>query len=581
MKVKRRKERRLRPRRVELKLDDLKAIVERAKPSLSAEDHDTLSAAVDTLAFLTQELESKGMTIARLRQMIFGASTEKTAQVEARVAPDAEAQREAGQGEAADAEGEQGRSEDKPSRPGHGRRAAAEYKGANKVEIPHPVLALGGPCPECPKGRVYPLEQPKVLVRVQGVAPLSATVYEMARLRCNACGTVFAAPTPEGIGEKKYDETVAALIALLRYGCGLPFNRIERMQEDLGIPMPAGTQWELVEQAVEPMVPACDELVRQAAQGQVLHNDDTPMKILDLMKETAGKQPEDSDEPEGHRKRTEGSSDPGHTQAEDPDRKGVFTSGVLAVNGGHQIALFFTGHKHAGENLAEVLRQRPPGLDPPIQMCDALSRNTTGVFGTIVANCLAHGRRRYVDVAANFPDECLFVLETLGDVYANDDLARQGGLSAQERLLLHKEKSGPLMNDLKHWMAQQFEERLVEPASGLGEAISYMTDHWTELTRFLEAPGAPLDNNVCERALKKAILHRKNSLFYKTKNGARVGDLLMSLIHTAELARAEVFGYLVALQRHPDEVAANPADWMPWNYQQALARLVPAPSSAP
>ena len=570
MSVKRRKNRGRKPRRMDLKLDELKDILDRAKAALSDDDHATLSAAVDTLAFLTQELEVKGVTIDRLRQLIFGASTEKTKAVLARVAPDAQTPGEAAATDSGDTAGaaaadegaatEQGDAGSKPKRRGHGRKAAADYTGADKVEIPHPDLAHGDPCPECPKGKVYRLKQPAVLVRIRGVAPLKGTVYEMQRLRCNACGQVFTAPAPEGVGQQKYDETAAGLIALLKYGCGLPFNRIERLERELGIPLPAGTQWEVVERAADLMAPAHDELIRQAAQGEVLHNDDTPMKILELMRPSAEDQPKEPDDP------LEG-------------RKGIFTSGVVAATGGHRVALFFTGNQHAGENLADVLRKRAAGLAAPIQMCDALSRNTTGVFGTIVANCLAHSRRRYVDVAASFPDECRFVLEKLRDVYKNDELAREGGMSPQERLLFHQQESKPLMDELKKWMEQQFEQRLVEPNSGLGEAITYMTKHWTKLTRFLEEPGAPLDNNLCERTLKKAILHRKNSYFYKTENGARVGDRLMSLIHTAELAGVEAFGYLVALQRHHQDIVAHPADWMPWNYRQTMARLGAAPAA--
>ena len=131
------------------------------------------------------------------------------------------------------------------------------------------------------------------------------------------------------------------------------------------------------------------------------------------------------------------------------------------------------------------------------------------------------------------------------------------------------------MDDLHQWFEAQLNEHKVEPNSGLGGAISYMLRHWQALTLFLREPGAPLDNNVVERALKKAILHRRNSLFYKTLNGADVGDLYMSLIHTCELNDVNPFDYLTELQRHAEELAANPADWMPWNYRAALERSLP------
>ena len=97
--------------------------------------------------------------------------------------------------------------------------------------------------------------------------------------------------------------------------------------------------------------------------------------------------------------------------------------------------------------------------------------------------------------------------------------------------------------------------------------------HWKGLTAFLRHAGAPLDNNICEQALKRAVLHRKNALFYKTLNGAQVGDLFMTLIHTCQLCGANSFEYLTELLRHAGELAAHPAEWMPWNYREKLSGL--------
>jgi hypothetical protein len=260
------------------------------------------------------------------------------------------------------------------------------------------------------------------------------------------------------------------------------------------------------------------------------------------------------------------------SQAAAAERTGVFTSGIVSTRQGRQIALFFTGRQHAGENLTDVLRRRATELGPPIQMCDALSRNQSKDFEALLANCMAHARRQFVEVAHSFPQPCRYVLETLRAVYKNDALAKEQDLSAQQRLHFHQQRSGPLMNQFEQWLQEQLSERKVEPNSGLGTAISYMKNHWSQLTLFLQVPGAPLDNNICERALKKAILHRKGSLFYKTENGARVGDLFMSLIHTCQLGASNPFDYLTALQKHTEELAQRPQDWMPWNYRETLAR---------
>jgi transposase len=446
--------------------------------------------------------------------------------------------------------------------PGHGRNGADAYTGAEKIEVPHESLQAGDPCPKCEEGTVYETNRPGVLVRLVGQAPLRALVYYLQKLRCNLCGTVFTAQTPEGVGTKKYDATAGSMIALLKYGMGMPFNRNGTLQGSLGVPLPASTQWDIVEAQAKRAEPAFEELLRQAAQGDVLHNDDTGVKILELMGERA-RQAALADET---------SADSAEDSAKKPkaERTGMFTTGIVSTKEGHKIALFFSGRQHAGENLKDVLTRRAAELPPPIQMCDALARNAPAELKTILANCLAHGRRQFVDVADRFPEECQHVLEAFSVVYHNDAIAKARQLSPAERLLFHQAESGPTMEELHVWLVQQFEQRRVEPNSALGGAISYLLRHWEKLTLFLRVPGAPLDNNICERALKKAIRHRRNSLFYKTNHGAHVGDVFMSLIHTCELGGANPFDYLTELDRHADEAAVNPQHWMPWNYRQVL-----------
>jgi transposase len=263
----------------------------------------------------------------------------------------------------------------------------------------------------------------------------------------------------------------------------------------------------------------------------------------------------------------------GHAEGEGDiaeERTGLFTSGIVALRDGQRVALFFSGRRHAGENLAQVLQHRAKELPPPIQMCDALSRNFPGELQTILAHCLAHARRNFIDIYESFPEQCRYLLEALALVYRNDALARERRLSPPARLHWHQRQSGPTLQQLHDWLTRQLDEKLAEPNSGLGGAIRYMLKHWDKLTLFLRQAGAPLDNNVCERALKKAILHRKNALFYKTQNGARVGDLFMSLIYTCQLNQANPFDYLTLLQQHTDQLAANPQLWMPWNYRDTL-----------
>jgi transposase len=416
--------------------------------------------------------------------------------------------------------------------------------------VPHESLQPGDPCPACGRGTTYAVNTPGVLIRFHGQPPVQAMIYELQKLRCHLCGQVFTAQAPSDVGSEKYDATVASMIGLLKYGSGLPFNRLQGLQENLEVPLPASTQWEIVEAAAPQLRPAYRELIRQAAQGEVVFNDDTTVKILERMGARGAQLA--VEEANGDKKTT--------------SRTGLFTSGVVATCGGQRVALFFSGNKHAGENLRDVLRQRAADLLPPIQMCDALSRNYPADFQTIVANCLAHARRQFVEVNERFPDECRYVLESLEAVYRHDALARDQQMTADERLLFHQTQSGSIMERLREGCKRQIEEKLVESNSALGAAIDYLRKHWDKLTLFLRVAGAPLDNNIAERALKKAILHRKNALFYKTQNGASVGDLYMSLIHTCELNGINPFDYLNEIQRNAEQVAAAPHDWLPWNY---------------
>jgi len=517
------------PKLVDLKLEDVEALLDRVEKGILQEgDYEMIKAMVETIAFLSQAVDDKATAIKRLLRIIFGASTETREKLF----------KAAGKPE--NAIEQQSEGETKKPR-GHGKNGAADYVGAELIKVPIPNLKVGASCPECPKGKVYPVKKSGIIVRFLGMAPLAAKIYELEKMRCNLCGVVFTADA--GVGSARYDETAGAMIAILKYGSGVPFYRIEKLQESLGIPLPASTQWDIIEKAADRgTYPAYREMIRQAAQGSVIHNDDTPMKILDLMKEG----PEKS------------------------SRTGMFTTGVVSTVDDHKIALFFTGQKHAGENMADLLKQRNAELDPPIQMCDALSRNQPKEFETILSNCLVHGRRNFVDVASNFPEETSHVIDKIGMVYKNDHMAKEQNLSLQERLHFHQRESGPVMKDLRQWLSEQFVHKKAEPNSGLGKAIAYMLKHWDALTLFLRVPGAPLDNNLCEQALKKLILFRKNSLFFKTEHGAFIGDMFMSLIHTCNLGNVNPFDYLTALQKYSSEVFKNPGNWMPWNYQNNI-----------
>jgi transposase len=510
------------PKRIDITQKQMEAVLARAKRLLPKEDYEIIKGMADTIAFLSNAAGKNSAQIKKLLAMLFGTINEKTSKVLK--------------------ENKARKSLEKEIK-GHGRNGASVYSEAEKIEISHESLKPKDKCPVCKKGKVYDTLEPKVIVRITGQAPLSAKVYELQRLRCNLCGEIFTAKPPKGIGDEKYDSASGAMIALLKYGSGVPFYRLEGLQESLGIPLPASTQWEIVEEVAGKINVVYRELIRKAAQGDVIHNDDTVMKILSRV------------------------------NLSDKDRvgrKGMFTSGFLSIAGDTKIALFLTGHNHAGENMADILAKRNDELSSPIQMCDGLSRNIPKDFETILSSCISHGRRKFVEVNESFPKEVEFVLKTLEKVYENDAFTKENNMDPEQRLKYHQENSTELMEDLRVWLVSQLEDKKIEPNSTLGQAISYMLKHYKGMTLFLHVAKAPLDNNLCEQLLKRAILHRKNSLFYKTETGAYVGDLFMSIVHTCSLCKANPFQYLKALQEHSSLITDNPQKWMPWNYKEML-----------
>jgi hypothetical protein len=512
---------RVSPAQVEELLPTLRA-------QLSSETYSLIESLLRTLLWIMEVLEQKKATLGRLRDALFGSKSEKTD----KLFP-----------EKAGSEDPNPAAHPKAKRPGHGRRGTEAYPGAKRIKVPHPQCRPGSLCPECLKGKLYLLKKPARLVCIIAQPIFNATLYELERWRCALCGKVFTAPAPVEAGTAKYDPNVGTMLAIQRYGAGLPMYRIAKWQEYLGVPMPASTQWELIDAAAAVPEVIYEKLIERGAQGALIHNDDTFMRVQSLRREI--------------------------DTEKDGGRTGIFTSSILCQTVSHPIALYFTGRKHAGENLDELLKRRAAELAQPLQMCDALSRNQPKASLTDLCHCLLHGRRNFVDQIENFPEECRKVIESLREVYRLEAQIKQDRLSDADRLACHQAQSGPVMEDLHQWMQVQLDQKKVEPNSGLGRALGYMLKHWEALTRFLKVPGAPLDNNVCERALKMAILHRKNSLSYKTLRGAQVGDIFMSLIHTCQLNGVNPFDYLTALQNHAGEVAKDPARWLPWNYEQA------------
>ena len=390
-------------------------------------------------------------------------------------------------------------------------------------------------------------------MRIVGQPWLQAHVYERERFRCNTCGKTFTAQLPENIARgEKYDHAAKAIVCLLKYRGGFPFYRQESLQTILETPISDNELWKMTRDVAMNAEPVFQTLTTEAAKGQCLHNDDTKARVLDFMHE--------------NKQRKEGK-----------ERTGMFTSAILSILPDCQIALFFTGRQHAGENLDDVLDNRPEEMSIPTQMCDASNNNGLARNKTDESNCLAHLRRKFYEIAEIWPTFVLPIIFLLNKVFKNAREAREQMLDEAQTFNMHKEKSAPLMNELKQYCQSLIDDKKTEPNSNLGKAINYLFNHWEAFTLFLRKPGVPLDNNADERLIKRAVLNRKNGLFFKTEFGAYVGDILLSVIETCQLNKINPYHYLIAIQKYKDKVNENPSLWLPWNYTETLTEQIHGP----
>ncbi len=230
---------------------------------------------------------------------------------------------------------------------------------------------------------------PGVVLRILGQPWLQAHVYELERFRCNTCGKTFTAKLPEDIARaSKYDHAAKAIVCLLKYRGGFPFYRQESLQTMLETPISDNVLWEMTRDVAICLEPVFETLIAEAAKGECLHNDDTTARILDLILEN-------------------------QKRKEEKERTGIYTSAILSKLSDFQVALFFTGRQHAGENLDDVLDNRPEGMAIPTQMCDASNNNSPERNETDEGNCHAHLRRKFFEIAEIWPTYILPIIRLL------------------------------------------------------------------------------------------------------------------------------------------------------------------------
>ncbi len=440
----------------------------------------------------------------------------------------------------------------------HGRIAANDYVGCPITNITFENEFLkAGKCPDCAEcnteASVYP-EDPKVLIFLDSQPLISGERYHVEKARCTVCKTYFMAPMSDALMERpKYSFNSITNLAIMHYYAGLPFKRIETLQSSQGVPLADATQYDLMDGVYQSVVSSVVSALRQnAANGNSLFFDDTPGRILEQI---------------NHNKNT----------TLKKNKKSVHTTALLSEYEGNLIYLFNTNTLTAGKQLNDLLKDRKSD-DKFITMSDASANNFPTLNDSLMARwvitlCLSHGRRRFVELFDNADDDTKFIIDLIATVYQNEKHCKQEKLNDQERLKYHKKHSASVMDAMRVWFNNLLLYKKVEPNSRLGEAITYMLKRWHWLTQFLRVPGAALDNNICEQAIKVVIRYRKNSLFYRTFYGASIGDAMMSLLHTAAKAKVNIFDYFTTLQEYAEFVRKSPESWLPWNYQQTLALI--------
>ena len=544
-------------------IDDLCQCIE--KCNLPDYAKDIILSLISLNVWLSKQLSNTKMTLKRLKKLL-GFKSESSKKANNNSSNDNEDNQEPSDDNTSS---EENHENDKPNKQtttndlnwntnlNHGRYSVEDYTGCPIIHIEFSDENLKkGLCSHCAKcNTIAKIEKitPKMLVFLEGQPMITGQRYYLERGRCCVCKTYFTAPLPDELaGRSKYSPSCVTSIVIHHYYGGSPFKRIETLQKLQGVPFADATQFDYVNHFyTESVAPVINVLRQCAADGDSLFFDDSPGRILEQMKINKTMPKNES--------------------------SGIHITALLSNYNNHKIYLFNTNKKTAGKEFASLIAHRASEASF-LTMTDASANNFFTLNDDLMAKwvitlCLAHGRRYFVDLIGEDDQDVNLVLDIIAQVYKNEKHCKEMNLSDEERLLYHHLVSEPVMRMLRTWLNNLMLYNRVEPNSQFGKAVIYLLKRWEWLTQFLRVPGAALDNNICEIAIKIAIRYRKNSLFYKTFYGATIGDAMMSLIHTAACAEVNIFDYLNALQIYETHVQATPKNWLPWNYQQTITKL--------
>ena len=534
---------------VDLTESELDALIERIEQArthnlaLSSADYELLLGAVMMLANMQERLEANDLSVHKLKKLLgMVRSSEKLRDL----LPGNDG-KDSSESNSAEKENRAKAARDRKKTT----RNKVKKKPVRKPQIHHHPLSgmsKGDHCPQCHAGKVYKYT-PAVLVRVTGHAPLSCHKHIAESMRCNGCGEIYSADLPEhvladGPQDQQYGYSARTVMGINKYFAGSPFYRQEHVNGLLGEPIAASTIFDQCEKLADALHPIFKAIKREAANASLFYLDDTTNRIL-------GQQPIPKKGRDGRERL----------------RSGIYTSAVLAISDQERpLVLFQTNVGHAGEFMQEILRARDQSRAPPLLMSDALSSNH--VIGHEFERCLcnAHGRRGFVDLVEQSPDEVTYALGLYQHAWVNNTHCVDNALSPEQRRDYHREHSLPHMQALLSWSQEKLDSGAVEQNSNLGKAMAYFIRHFEGLTAFCRVVGSPVDNNIIEQKIKLIVRARKNSLFFKTAVGADISDIITSVLVTCNENDVNAMDYLNAVQRNQTAVKASPEKWLPWNY---------------
>jgi len=458
---------------------------------------------------------------------------------------------------------------------GHGRNGASAYRQAQHCDHGLAPGVIGELCEKCKHAKMTRYRE-KIILRIVGQPLFGAEVHHHEQGRCRACGHIVRAQSPayvsEGLGTDyiRYDWSACAMLLVMHYFGGAPFKRLESLHEGWGVPMPDANQWQIVNAGDDLLLPLYRAIEQHAIQKATnFRIDDTGSMVIALQRQIAA---------EIAALESQGKSTKNV-------RTGINATGVYWETPEGPILLFFTGRHHAGEIVDQLFRRRRRSSPKLVKCTDGASKNFDhGHADQLVeSTCNAHAFLKFRELKDKHPVEYAEAGRVYHQVFHHDDEVKALGLTPVERMLYHRERSKPLLEQLKKLCEEKIASKRVEPSSRLWEPLTFVINQWERLTRFCEVPGVPLDTNLVEQALILPVRYLAGSFNYHTEDGAVVGDHAMSLIATARAHDVEPVAWLTECLRRHEDLAQRPEHYLPWVYRerQKAGDASPAPRSPP